>query len=151
MTWKALDDQMAKWQEKLVGEVKVSQDVVSKLATTVASEIRFLDAPAKQELTEASPVRLLARLEELQAFQGWMDLALKHPENPLVVRAQVICQNYVCFVYLPESCFRVLSKKSPAGSTTRKCARFSTDNPVMGVSKCLGTRQLVLPTGLLSH
>src|SRR5262249_11910426 len=42
----------------------------------------------------------------------------------------VLSQNYICFVYLPEACFRVLSKVCPNGSATKKCAQFLSNNPV---------------------
>jgi hypothetical protein len=50
--------------------------------------------------------------------------------HPVVVRAQVVCQNYICFVYLGESCFNVLKKELPPGSAAKKCCRFLTDNPI---------------------
>jgi hypothetical protein len=91
---------------------------------------RFLSQDAKKELKEASPVELGARLEELQAFQGWMDIVRQSNAPPSTVRAQVIVQNYICFVYLPESCFRALSKVAVRDSTARKCAQFLSNNPI---------------------
>ena len=49
---------------------------------------------------------------------------------PGVVRAQVIYQNYVCFVYLGEACFRALRQIAPSGSNAKKCCKFLTDNPI---------------------
>jgi hypothetical protein len=130
MTWIKLDQQMSVWSSRLVSEVKVSDEDSRKLATKIASDIRFLPPDAKAEIAAASPVRLTDRLQELEAFQGWMDIARQSKASPFVVRAQVITQNYICFVYLPESCFRILSKTAPAGSTARKCAQFLSNNPV---------------------
>jgi len=59
-----------------------------------------------------------------------MDQAHSIRNNPFVTRAQVLSQNYICFVYLPEACFRVLSKVCPSGSATKKCAQFLSNNPV---------------------
>lgn len=137
MSWKTLDAQFHKWQVRLLDEIKVPKETASKLATTIAAEVRFLDTTTKQEIVDASPVELSDRLEELQAFQGWMDLASEHGKNPVIRRAQVICQNYICFVYLPEACFKVLSKKAPAGSATQRCARFLTDNPIRAFRNAL--------------
>jgi hypothetical protein len=61
-----------------------------------------------------------------------MDTVHRSPQSAYVIRAQILTQNYICFVYLPESCFRVLSKVAPIGSVTRKCAQFLSDNPVRG-------------------
>ena len=130
MNWQRLDTQMKAFSTRLTSEVKLSPEMASKLATTVAAEVRFLAPELKAEIRAASPVPLADRLAELQAFQGWMDQARNVAENPFVTRAQVLTQNYVCFVYLPEACFHILSKTSPSGSATRKCAKFLSSNPV---------------------
>ncbi|MFZ0607352.1 MAG: hypothetical protein WAM75_06720 [Xanthobacteraceae bacterium] len=131
MTWTKLDQQMTTWAPRLVSEVKISEDDSRKLGTKVASEVRFLSVEAKTEISAASPVPLRDRLQELQAFQGWMDIIAKSSNaSPFAIRAQVITQNYLCFVYLPESCFRILSRTLPSGSVTRKCAKFLNDGRI---------------------
>ena len=95
----------------------------------MAAEVRFLNHSAKETVLAASPVPLANRLEELISFQAWMDLSSKIVANPAISRAQVIVQNYICFVYLSEACFRALRKVAPPGSLTRRCCQFLTDNP----------------------
>ncbi len=129
MGYERLDEQMKVFTPALVSEVGLREDETGKLATTIAAEVRFLDPPSRAEVLAASPVPVEARLGELAAFQAWMDLA-SSAGNPAVVRAQVIVQNYVCFVYLSEACFRSLRKVSRAGSVTRRCCQYLTDNPV---------------------
>ena len=124
MTWTRLDEQMAAWSGKLVSETKISEDDSRKLATKIASDVRFLSRDVKMEIAAASPVALHDRLQELRAFQGWMDAVANSNVSPFVVRAQVITQNYICFVYLPESCFNILSKNTPSGPVAKKCAKF---------------------------
>ncbi|MCB1676668.1 MAG: hypothetical protein KDI01_10275 [Halioglobus sp.] len=121
---------MKAFSDRLVKEVKLTDERAQKLATTVAADVRFLTKQEKGEISDASPVPLKARLNELQSFQGWMEQANAIKGNPFVSRAQVITQNYICFVYLPESCFRVLAKACPTGSAAKKCAKFLTNNPV---------------------
>jgi hypothetical protein len=58
-----------------------------------------------------------------------MDQANVVQSNPFVTRAQVLSQSYICFVYLPESCFRALAKEYPTGSAAKKCAQFLSNNP----------------------
>ncbi len=130
MAWQNLDQQMARWSARLVLELKITEVESQKLATNIASEVRFLPKDAKDSIAAASPVPLADRLQELQAFQGWMDTAHRLPKSPFIVRAQVITQNYICFVYLPEACFRILSKVAPIGSVTRRCSQYLSDNPV---------------------
>jgi hypothetical protein len=125
-----MDEQMARWSQKLVHELKVSEEASHKLATTIASEVRFLPVGAKSAIERASPVALRHRIEELQAFQAWMDDLRGKGITPPIVRAQVITQNYICFVYLPESCFTILRKSAPSGSAVRQCAKFLTDDRV---------------------
>jgi hypothetical protein len=130
MTWQHLDSQMKHWSSRLVAEVKLSPEAVSCLATTIAGDIRFLPVEKKEKIKQVTPIKLEHRLDELQAFQAFMDLAGTVRDNPGVTRAQVIVQNYICFVYLPESCFRVLAKAARPGTAAKKCARFLSDNPV---------------------
>ena len=59
-----------------------------------------------------------------------MDLA-GGPQHPSIVRAQVITQNYMCFVDLGEAWFKRMLKATPPASATKKCCRFLTDNPIL--------------------
>jgi hypothetical protein len=130
MNWTHLDKQMKSFETQLTNKVKLTPDMVAKLATTIASDVRFLSTDQKDEIKEASPVSLADRLDELQAFQGWMDQASTIRNNPFITRAQVISQNYICFVYLSEACFRVVAKVCPTGSAAKKCAQFLSNNPI---------------------
>jgi hypothetical protein len=129
MSWHLLDQQMVAYGELLQRQVRLDGNVCAKLATTVAADVRFLPADVKSELLAASPVPIADRLNELRSFQAWMDVA-QTSRHPAVTRAQVVTQNYICFVYLPESCFRVLSKHCASGSAAKKCSAFLTNNPV---------------------
>lgn len=125
-----VDTQMRRWSVRLRGGLDIVPPESDRLASTIAKEVLALSAEAKQRVKDTSLIPLSARVEELQAFQGWMDLVHKSGSDPLVTRAQVIVQNYICFVYLGEACFNVLRKELPTGSATRKCCQFLTDNPV---------------------
>ena len=125
-----LDKQMTAWSKRLMTELKIKEEDAQKLATTIASEIRWLSIEVKREIIEASPVDIKQRYEELLAFQNWMDIANKSEKNPAIARAQVIVQNYICFVYLNESCFNILRKHLPSGSASKKCCDFLVNNPV---------------------
>ena len=130
MNWNKLDKQMAVYSEKLIKDLKVTSGVANNLATTIATEMRSLKADDLNLFYDASPVNKKYRYEELVAFDGWMRYSSSIKGNPYVVRAQVAYLNYICFVYLPESCFNVLKKIAPEGSATRKCSRFMINNPV---------------------
>lgn len=125
-----LDQEMRVFLPTLTGELGLSVEVASKLATTIAADVRFLETHAKDQIRNATAVNLKSSLEELHAFQAWMDLASSIQTNPAITRAQVIAQNYVCFVYLGEACFRVLATHAKPGSATKRCCQFLTDNPV---------------------
>ena len=129
-SWQRLDAQMEHFSVRLMTVVKLSHEMAAKLATNIAADVRFLSPAQKSEIKNASPVPLGERLSELQAFQRWMDLARTVKSDPAVTRAQVLSQNYVCFVYLPEACFHVLASVCPNGAATKKCAKFLSDNPV---------------------
>jgi hypothetical protein len=130
MNWQHLDTQMQSFSARLTSQVKLTPAMAAKLATTIAADVRFLSSEQRAEIRAASPVPISDRLAELQAFQGWMDLTHTVSDNPFVTRAQVLSQNYICFVYLPEACFRALSKACPRGSAAKKCAQFLINNRV---------------------
>jgi hypothetical protein len=126
-----LDRQMQQWSTRLRDDLRIGPPESNQLATTIAKEVAALSDDAKLRIREASQIPLQIRIEELEAFQGWMDRVHTTSEpSPVAVRAQVVYQNYICFVYLGESCFNVLKRELPPGSTAKKCCRFLTDNPV---------------------
>ncbi len=132
MNWRYLDAQMSEFAARLIGEVKLAPEMATKLATNIAADVSFLTSEQRAEIRAASPVPIQDRLTELEAFQGWMDQAHTVQNNPFVTRAQVVSQNYICFVYLPEACFRILAKTCPSASAARKCAQYLSNNPVRG-------------------
>ena len=109
---KILDRQISNYSQRLETEVGLHSEECLKVATLVAADVRFLPSDIKGEIKSASPVPIKARLDELIAFQAWMDLASSNRTNPSVTRAQVIVQNYICFIYLKDACFEVLANKS---------------------------------------
>lgn len=129
MIWDRVDEQMRTFARELTTDVRLLAEEAAKVGTLIAGEVRTLDAESRVAVLEASPVPLAARLDELVAFQAWMDLA-GQVSHPVITRAQVIVQNYVCFVYLGDACFRALLKASTSGSVTRRCCSYLTNNPV---------------------
>lgn len=126
-----LDTQIANFAPELKMHLGFEGEVALKIASTVGVELRFLSTEGKRAILSATPVDVSARLAELAAFQAFAEQvhAARKP-HPAAVRAQLVYQNYICFVYLGEALFRVLAKSAPSDSVTRKCARFLTDNPV---------------------
>jgi hypothetical protein len=137
VTWRHLDMQMAKWAPRLTSEVKLPSAVTLSLATAIAADIRFLPIEKKNELRRISLVTPEDRLDELKAFQGFMDQTENTRGIPELTRARVIVQNYVCFVYLPESCFREIAKIAPKDSAARKCAYFLSKNPIRALRNAI--------------
>ena len=120
---------MRPFQQRLLTDVGIPADATERLATTIASEIRFLSAEDKAKIRASSPDPLKDRLAEITAYEGWLNYS-RGIRNPFVGRARVVTQSYICFVYLPESCFRIVAKAAPNGSATRKCGQFLSNNPV---------------------
>ena len=130
MRYQELDRQLTAFSSRLRASVGLEPAEIAKVATLVAAEVRFLQPAQRATIFSASPVPLRHRLEELSAFQAFMDSASRIRGDPSLTRAQVIVQNYVCFVYLSEACFLALRKSSNPGSATRRCCKFLTENPV---------------------
>jgi hypothetical protein len=125
-----LDRQMQKWCTRLRDDLKITPPESNSLATTIAMEVSQLPSDARQRIKDTSQILLRDRLDELVAFQGWMDYVDFMPKHRSLTRAQIVTQIYVCFVYLGEGCFKVLQKELASGSAARKCSKFLTDNPV---------------------
>jgi superfamily II helicase len=117
-----LNRQLAVHRERLITEVGLTADESAKVATLVATDISFLSAKLKSQIKTVSPVSIAARLDELIVFQAWMDMARSFPKHPINLRAQLLVQNYVCFVYLKDACFEVISKHAARKSVAARCA-----------------------------
>ncbi len=118
-----LNRQLAVHRNRLLSDIGLTTDEASKVATLVAHEIHGLSADAKAKIKEASPVSISARIDELITFQAWMDLAHSLPQHPITVRTQVLVQNYICFVYLKDACFEVISEQAAPKSVAARCAK----------------------------
>jgi len=127
---KHLDTQMQPWAPRLRDDLGISIDASNALATSIAEDVCALPQDVRAAVLSSTPISLGQRLDELRAFQAFMDMASGIPDKPHLRRAQVIVQNYMCFVYLGDACFKVLRKGSPSGSTLNRCCRFLNDNPV---------------------
>lgn len=125
-----LDKQMQVWSTRLRDDLRIDPLYSNQLATIIATEVAGLSDAVKQRIRDNSPISLNTRIEELIGFQSFMDQVAGAVSPSAVIRAQVVYQNYICFVYLGESCFNVLKNELPPGSTARKCCRFLTDNPI---------------------
>lgn len=128
---------MQSFATRLMSEIKLTPEMTGRLATTIAADVRFLSSEQKDKIRAVSPVPLEDRFSELKAFQGWMELAGATRGNPFITRAQILSQNYICFVYLPEACFRVLADVCPNGSATKKCAQFLCNNPIRALRNAI--------------
>lgn len=102
----------------------------NKLGSTIENEVASLTNEKKKELISSDHVTPQNRIGELVAFQGWMDFANKIRDNPYITRAQVITQNYICFVYLGDALFKNLKAALPPPLVTGRCCRFLLNNPI---------------------
>jgi hypothetical protein len=125
-----LDSQMLVWAQRTIKELKLDLMQANKLGSTIEAEIHSLSFENKRALMDLSPVTPQNRLDELVAFQGWMDFAHRIRGNPYVTRAQVITQNYICFVYLGDALFKALKAVLPPPLVTGRCCRFLLNNPI---------------------
>jgi hypothetical protein len=66
--WGHLDSQMAMFQDRLTGAIKLSPEVARRLATNIAAEVRFLSPDQKLSIRASSPIPIGERLSELQAL-----------------------------------------------------------------------------------
>jgi len=120
---------MAQYRTELLA-LKIAPSHCDLLATWLFQEFVQLPSELKSAIRANEIVPIQERLDELVAFQSFVDDIRLMDISPGFVRAHVITQNYICFVYLGEALFQKLRKPSPPSSTLRKCSEFLTDNPV---------------------
>jgi len=135
--WTEIDRQMQQFSPFLRDEFRIDPPLSNTIATTIATEVRAIEPEIVCEVRQTNDVPLEARLDELVAFQAWIDIVHCGQPHPAVVRAQVITQNYICFVYLGEAVFKTLRKHMAKSTVTAKCCRFLTDNPVRAFRNAL--------------
>lgn len=135
--WSTIDQQMKSYSHFLRDQLGISPPDSDAVATKIAQEIRSLPKEVIQPLLSGDTVLLSDRLAELRAFQSFMDMARSAPGHPELVRAQVITQNYIAFVYLGDACFKALKQGMARDSVTRRCCEFLIDNPVRAFRNAL--------------
>ena len=125
-SWRAIDDQMGCYRACLIEKVKLSnENHITKLATTISSEVRFLTSSKKKAFRDLDLLSTEDRIEEFISFQLYSDILNRNPDaRPAFVRARVVYQNYLCFVYASESLFKLLNRFSEPGSASKKCSKF---------------------------
>ena len=100
MNWEYLDNQMKSYRTKLIDDLRLDSVASNNLASVISLEITNLQKANIGEINKVfMPVPVDLVFEEITAFQKWMELS-HISSDPLVTRAQVIVQNYVCFLYL---------------------------------------------------
>lgn len=136
--WDFLDNQMKEWATFFLNDVKISKEKTNRISSNIAEEISQIQTKSKKEIMAliSNPIPIQKRLEELEAFQGWMDL-IHNSKSPLIVRAQVIVQNYICFVYLGDFCFKPIRKFLEDGGVAKKCCNYLINNPIRAFRNAL--------------
>ena len=132
----ALDNWMSAFSTKLRDDLGIGQPESLKLAISIRGEIRALPLDSVPTLSEDSgdcPLALKDRWEMLNDYLEWLFANMDQP-NPF---GQIVSFNYVAFVYLGDSCFKVLRKHMPKDSVTCKCCVLLTDNPVRAFRNAL--------------
>lgn len=89
----------------------------SRLATSIYDEVAPLDERAVNELRLSMLVPPERWVEELAVFQSWTTIAHLNEGDPAIVRAHVMTELYISFVWLWDS----LMKPAAAALSTQSC------------------------------
>jgi len=134
---KKLDLQLLEYKSELVDLVGIETDFVEMVATKISSEIKSLNIERLNELKNSSPVDLNDRYEELISFQSMMDFFNSQKLAPQMVRAQILAQNYICFVYLKDNYFRALENILPFNSVGQRCFKYLLSSDVKNLRNAI--------------
>ena len=130
-------------------EVPVLSDRVwDCLATTIHDEIAGLDEAITNLLRVSVLIPPERYVEELTAFQTWMDIAHANADNPVVVRAQVMTEIYVAFVWLRDSLMKPTAAAVLQPDDVRHHRAVPQQRPPPNAPQCHRPRSLVLPARL---
>src|SRR5262249_19153768 len=99
---------MRQYSPMLRDELGLTPPTSNELASTIAAEVRLLPLEALRTIRAEDLIGLQRRLDELVAFEHFMDFATQVLESsgpcPPLSRAQVAYQLYTVFVYLWDAC-----------------------------------------------
>jgi hypothetical protein len=129
---------MAKnWNKELTNDIKLSTSQAEVLCSEMYKEIRGLDAKTLKAITDSfAPLSIDSIYEEYLVFEGTRMLSgaleqmteyIGELPSVFLTRAQVVFENYFCFVYLRESLFVALRdnlKKSHNSFASFRCAQY---------------------------
>jgi len=123
MTFEILDRQLCE-ARRATETPDLSEFDWTHLATTIHGEVSGLGEAAMNHLRSTTPIPPERYIEELVAFQEWMEIAHANESNPVIVRAQVMTQLYVSFVWLRDSLMRPIADALPEKTTFRSVESF---------------------------
>jgi hypothetical protein len=124
----AADDlKMSQWSDRLHRVVGVSEEASTHLATTIYRDILALPTSL---LNVSDVMSYTERFNELALFLNWIAESHMEKASSLLSRARLTLSNYMCFVYLGDTCFTRLRKELPDGTAARLCCQYLTDNPI---------------------
>jgi len=129
LSMKYIDEQILKYDQYLISEVKLNKTESMSVASLVEEEIRT-NISFHSHYRKISPVPINCRLDELKSFQSWNDINIAiQNTDPTIARTAIITQCYICFVYLKDSCFDLLKNLDPLLVVTR-CAKYLSEGKV---------------------
>lgn len=105
-------------------DLRVPLETWEHVASSIHDEVARLDERDVFLLKARLMVAPEDYLLEMAAFQAWMDIAHQNSTNPVVVRAQVMTQLYVGFVWLRDSLLAPVSGVVPAGCVSQHAIEF---------------------------
>lgn len=139
-----LDRQMQQWSTRLRDDLKIGPPESNQLATTITKEVAAIPPEVKQRVKDASQIPLPIRIEELVAFQGWMDLIQANEPQPVVVRAQVVYQELHLLCLSQGVVLHRFEKGVTGGINGQEVLQVSHGKSRACIPKCGGTRELAV-------
>jgi hypothetical protein len=120
------DNMLSAFSTKLRDDLGIEPPASLKLASYIRDEIRSLPLNSLPTLSGDSPLALKDRWEMLNLLVNWLIGSRNDPNT----YGQILSLNYIAFVYLGDTTFKVLRKELTKDTVCRKCCVYLTDNPV---------------------
>jgi hypothetical protein len=145
----ANDEAMRQWGPRLRDDLGISPPESQFLATTLFSEL--CQIPNLGERPGDETIAFADRFNELACFMNYLGERQAEGDIGLLEnRAHLVQSNYICFVYLGESCFLRLRKLTPPASAARKCLKFLTENPIRAFRNAIAHANWLVTDGTVT-
>lgn len=126
-----LDQQLGRYSSKLRDDLRINEADANAVASALHRDCVTLGVEEIRGALREDLIPLSKRKDELVAFQMFMDRVASTPASPPeIIRAQVVVQLYISFVYLRDTMVDAVRRRASPNTTLKRVCKALCDNEV---------------------